>query len=82
MPLYEYRCGGCGRKVTLFVRTFDKSADVCCPNCNSSEMKRLFSSFRVTRTDMDRYADILGDSQLVKRMEANDPKASSSGTIA
>lgn len=75
MPLYEYRCGGCGKKVTLFVRGFERSAEACCPLCQSAELKRVFSTFRVTRTDMDRYEDILGDNQLVSRMEANDPKA-------
>ncbi len=75
MPLYEYRCGGCGKKVTLLVRGFERSADSCCPNCSSQELKRLFSTFRVARTDKDRYEDILGDQQLVRRMESNDPKA-------
>lgn len=73
MPLYEYRCGKCARKITLLVRGGE--GGLSCPNCNSTDLKRLFSTFRVTKTDMDRYENILGDRQLVRRMEANDPSA-------
>lgn len=75
MPLYEYRCGGCAKKVTLFVRGYERAASSCCPLCASTDLKRMFSTFRVTKTDHDIYEDILGDNQLVKRMEANDPAA-------
>lgn len=75
MPLYEYRCGGCGKKVTLLVRSTEGSRGLCCPNCSSADLKRLFSTFRVTKTDHDIYEDILGDNRLVRGMESNDPKA-------
>lgn len=75
MPLYEYRCGGCGRKVTLLVRSFGGEPGSPCPNCSSTSLTRLFSTFRVLKTDKDVYEDILGDNQLVDRMMHNDPKA-------
>lgn len=61
--------------MTLLVRNFDSSGERCCPSCSSSDLKRLFSTFRVMRSDHDVYENILGDRQLVKGMEANDPKA-------
>ena len=75
MPLYEYRCGGCGRKVTLLVRGFKRPTDCGCPNCGSADLKRVFSTFRMAKTDKDVYEDILGDNRLVQGMMANNPKA-------
>lgn len=75
MPLYEYHCIGCGRKVTLLVRGFERPARGGCPRCGSTDLKRVFSTFRMAKTDKDVYEDILGDNRLVKRMMANDPKA-------
>jgi putative FmdB family regulatory protein len=73
MPIYEYRCGGCGRKVSLLVRR--ASTPLACPQCGSADLNRLFSTFAMHRTDRDIYEDILSDNQLIRSMEANDPRA-------
>jgi len=75
MPIYEYWCKKCRRKVPLYVKGFSGIADPTCPNCGSQEMTRLFSTFATVKTDHDVYENILGDSDLVNRMMANDPKA-------
>jgi putative FmdB family regulatory protein len=75
MPLYEYWCRHCQGKVTLYVRGFSSTASALCPNCGGSNMRRLFSTFSVRKTDKDVYEDILTDSQLVKGMMQNDPRA-------
>lgn len=74
MPIYEYRCGGCGRKVSLLVRAASTSP-LACPRCGSGELTRLFSTFALRRTDHDVYEDILSDSRLISAMEGNDPRA-------
>ena len=43
--------------------------------CGSRELTRLFSTFARIKTDKDVYEDILSDSDLVKRMMADDPRA-------
>lgn len=73
MPIYEYRCGGCGRKVSLLVR--GASTTLACPRCGSVDLSRLFSTFAMHRTDHDIYEDILSDNQLIRGMEGNDPRA-------
>lgn len=73
MPIYEYRCGGCGQRVSLLVRS--ASAALSCPQCGSPELSRLFSTFAMRRTDRDIYEDILSDHRLIRAMEANDPRA-------
>ena len=74
MPVYEYRCNNCHRRVSILVRSFSGSS-VTCPNCGSRELNRLFSTFSVRKSDGDIYGDILSDSQLVRGLESNDPRA-------
>ena len=75
MPVYEYRCNNCRRKVSLYVRGFSEMPQPACDNCGSKDLTRLFSTFATLKTDKDVYEDILSDSQLVNRMMANDPRA-------
>ena len=75
MPFYEYRCDNCNRRVTIFVRNFSESSCVACPNCGSTSLNRLFSSFAVRKPRGSDYDDILSDSQLVRGLEYNDPRA-------
>lgn len=41
MPVYEYRCGACGRDFERYVAT--ASAAVACPGCSSVDVKRKLS---------------------------------------
>ncbi|MFC1999473.1 zinc ribbon domain-containing protein [Chloroflexota bacterium] len=75
MPVYEYRCNECRRKISIFVRGFSGASQVVCDHCGSKNLTRLFSTFARVKTDKDVYDDILGDTQLVNRMMANDPSA-------
>ena len=75
MPIYEYRCKSCRRKVSAYVKGFSGTPDVACSFCGSKDLLRLFSTFAMVRTDSAVYDDILNDSNLVNRMMANDPKA-------
>ena len=75
MPLYEYYCSQCKRKVMLYSPTFSKTSPPC-PRCGSETLQRLFSTFSVrSKTYKDVYEDILSDSQLTRGMLADDPKA-------
>ena len=49
MPIYEYRCGGCGRKVSIFFRSFTTVVDAVCPRCGSTDLTRLVSRVAVLR---------------------------------
>jgi putative FmdB family regulatory protein len=75
MPVYEYRCRSCRRKVSVLVKGFSGAGDVTCNFCGSKDLTRLFSTFATVRTDQDVYGDILDDSTLVNRMMQNDPTA-------
>jgi len=74
VPVYEYRCNNCRRKVSIYVKSFSEMPQPICA-CGSRELTRLFSTFARIKTDKDVYEDILSDSDLVKRMMADDPRA-------
>jgi putative FmdB family regulatory protein len=52
VPLYEYRCQGCGRFFERLVRTWNEAVD--CPACASPEVEKQLSTFAMTGTDSGR----------------------------
>jgi putative FmdB family regulatory protein len=40
MPIYDYRCAGCGVQFELLVR---REQQVTCPHCSGAELERLIS---------------------------------------
>ena len=81
MPIYEYRCLDCGRKVSIFWRSLsavdDKAAR--CERCGSRRLVRLVSRVRVVRgsgDELDSGGDM--DDALLDEManlDENDPRA-------
>ncbi len=49
MPLYEYRCQGCGRLFERLVRSWNEAVD--CPTCASREVEKQVSTFAFAGTD-------------------------------
>ncbi|MES1147135.1 MAG: FmdB family zinc ribbon protein [bacterium] len=54
MPIYEYRCGACGKKVTLLLGMVAEPSEEKCTFCGSPELTKLVSRFRRGRTEDDR----------------------------
>ena len=46
MPLYEFKCGGCGHEFEVLVRP--PMTACTCPACNSADLERLLSMFAVS----------------------------------
>ncbi len=55
MPIYEYSCAGCKRKVSLFFPSFKAveertaAGENCCPRCGSADLARMMSRVRTLR---------------------------------
>jgi putative FmdB family regulatory protein len=49
MPLYEYRCLGCGRLFERLVRSWNEEVD--CPACASAQVEKQVSTFAFAGTD-------------------------------
>ncbi|MBT9163480.1 MAG: hypothetical protein DDT24_00387 [Chloroflexi bacterium] len=79
MPIYEYRCGNCKRRVSILVQGFEGHPSPECPRCGGKELTRLFSSFSIGKGESylrhGLYEDILSDSKLVRGLESSDPRA-------
>ncbi len=52
MPIFEYRCDGCGGEFEELVRSSDET--VPCPDCGSEEVSRKLSVFAFKSTGSDR----------------------------
>ena len=49
MPIYEYRCNDCRRKVSIFFRSIAAAGEPRCPRCGGANLERLFSRVVVRR---------------------------------
>jgi putative FmdB family regulatory protein len=45
MPMYEYRCNGCGRTFEQLRRMSEADRAGECPECRSEEVVRILSTF-------------------------------------
>lgn len=45
MPVFEYKCKDCGTKYEILHKSGSNLEEVFCPNCKSTEYKKLLSSF-------------------------------------
>ena len=48
MPIFDFRCKGCGHDFEALVRHHDAPA---CPSCRSHDLERLLSSFAVSSAE-------------------------------
>jgi putative FmdB family regulatory protein len=69
MPLYDYRCTGCGHEFEALVRPQDPPP--ACPECRSSEIEKLLSGFAL-HTD-ERHQAAVKDSRR-RQIKANKDK--------
>ena len=50
MPIYEYRCQACSRRVEIFFRSFSQIQPPSCTHCGSSSLSRLVSRVSVVKS--------------------------------
>ena len=74
MPIYEYECQGCRRRVSLLIRTLHSAEAPRCPRCNSAELSRLMSRFATVKSE-DARLDSLSDPSSFGDLDENDPRS-------
>jgi putative FmdB family regulatory protein len=75
MPIYEYRCHDCRRRVSLFYRSFAASEEQpACPRCGGTRLTRLISRVAVVRSE-ESHLDDLADPSMLDDLDENDPKS-------
>lgn len=77
MPIYEYFCYDCRKRVSVFFRTFSEASDehARCPHCDGVNLRRLVSRVAVMRSEDSRLDDLADDSSLMSGLESEDPRA-------
>ncbi len=76
MPIYEYRCQRCGKRVSLFVRSFSAAGQAApaCPSCHSQDLRRLVSRVAVLTSEESRL-ESLADPTSLGDVDENDPRS-------
>jgi putative FmdB family regulatory protein len=72
MPIYEYRCADCGKRPSIFFKSFEAvEASPACPQCGGRHLTRLISRTAQVLSE-DSRLDRLSDSDL-SDVDENDP---------
>ncbi|HRW47992.1 MAG: zinc ribbon domain-containing protein [Caldilineaceae bacterium] len=76
MPIYEYFCFDCRKRVSVFFRTFSDASDDAarCPQCEGAHLRRLVSRVAVLKTE-DARLDDMADPSFMAGLENEDPRA-------
>ncbi len=79
MPIYEYTCHDCKRRVSLLWRSFAdaESREAVCPRCGGTNLTRLISRVAVVRSEAGRIDDLSDTSAdaALSGLDENDPKS-------
>jgi len=76
VPIYEYRCYDCRRRVSIFWRTFSdaEGGAPVCPRCGGAHLTRLVSRVRVVRSEESRL-DSVADFDDLPDFDESDPRS-------
>lgn len=74
MPIYEYRCADCKRRVSVFFRSFSQTAEPACPNCGGNKLSRLVSRVATPKSEEARL-EAMSDPSSFGNVDENDPKS-------
>ena len=70
MPLYEYRCEGCGEQFEVTQSVHVRAEDTICPHCRAKKASRLMSAFasRIVGDRKPGFSEMKAYGQLNERM--------------
>jgi putative FmdB family regulatory protein len=74
MPIYEYRCNKCNKKVSVLTLRVSEVVEPECDRCGSKNLSRLMSRFAMVKSDEARL-DALADPSSFSGLDENDPKS-------
>jgi len=74
VPIYEYRCNACGRRLSVFQRSIQSAVAAVCSHCGSGDLARLISRVAVVRSEESRLGDMASDAGLAD-LDERDPRS-------
>lgn len=72
MPIYEYDCQGCHRRVSMLIRSLASTEAPRCPRCGSADLSRLMSRFATPKSE-DARLEAAADPSQLGDLDENDP---------
>jgi putative FmdB family regulatory protein len=72
MPIYEYQCRACRKKMSALLLSRADEADVRCTHCGSADIERLWSRFSSPKSEEARM-ESLADPSALAGLDENDP---------
>ena len=77
MPIYEYRCADCKKRVSVFFRSMSAASqeEAHCPICNGTHLTKLVSKVRVIRGEPSTTSDNGPDDSMLDDVNENDPRS-------
>jgi len=72
MPIYEYDCRDCRRRVSLLVLRPSAAPSPTCPRCGGASLSRVLSRFATVKSEEARL-ESLADSGSMGDLDENDP---------
>ncbi len=58
MPIYQFDCAGCSKRVDILFRSVNSTKTPACPECGSKKLKRVMSRVARVRTAKQRFEEI------------------------
>ena len=74
MPIYEYRCNTCKKRVSVLTLRVSEEVNPQCDHCGSKDLSRLMSRFATVKSEEARL-DALSDPSSLSGLDENDPKS-------
>lgn len=74
MPIYEYRCGACGKNSSFLLLRTTEEVEPYCKHCKSKDVSRIISRVAVLRSDEKRMESLL-DPSVLGGLDENDPRS-------
>ena len=72
MPIYEYECADCRRRISLLIRSMSAAAAPACPRCGGTALTRVMSRFSTPKSE-DARLESLADAGSFGDVDENDP---------
>jgi len=72
VPIYEYDCQGCHRRVSMLIRSLTSTEAPRCPRCGSADLSRLMSRFATPKSE-DARLEAAADPSQLGDLDENDP---------
>src|SRR2546429_8944943 len=72
MPIYEYECHDCRRRVSLLVLRPSAASPPTCPRCQGQSLSRVMSRFATMKSEESRLESLAGSSAFGD-LDENDP---------